>query len=87
MLLDLLRDCCGLSRKEVGQIDLKGAYSFFEVNKEKVQSVMEGFEGMEYRGRSVRVEVTDAKPAASKKGNTRSSKSFGKRKLKTASRW
>jgi ATP-dependent RNA helicase DeaD len=86
-LLDLVGDCCGLSRKDVGQIDLKGAYSFFEVDKGKVQSVLDGFDGVEYRGRTVRVEVTDAKPAASRKGKSRSSKSFGKRKLKTASRW
>jgi ATP-dependent RNA helicase DeaD len=34
-LLELLDDCCGITKKNVGKIDLKGAYSFFEIDKEK----------------------------------------------------
>lgn len=60
-LLELLDDCCGITKKNVGKIDLKGAYSFFEVDKEKSADVIKGFEGMEYAGRIVRVEITDQK--------------------------
>ena len=58
-LLELLDDCCGITKKNVGKIDLKGAYSFFEVDKEKSADVIKGFEGMEFAGRIVRVELTE----------------------------
>lgn len=58
-LLELLDDCCGITKKNVGKIDLKGAYSFFEVDKEKSADVIKGFEGMEFGGRVVRVEITE----------------------------
>ncbi|MGC4022774.1 MAG: DbpA RNA binding domain-containing protein [Cyclobacteriaceae bacterium] len=36
------------------KIDLKGAYSFFEVEKELTEQIMKGFvEGVEVRGRKV----------------------------------
>lgn len=58
-LLELLDDCCGITKKNVGKIDLKGAYSFFEVDKEKSADVIKGFQGMEFAGRVVRVELTE----------------------------
>lgn len=58
-LLELLDDCCGITKKNVGKIDLKGAYSFFEIDKEKSADVIKGFEGMEFAGRVVRVELTE----------------------------
>jgi ATP-dependent RNA helicase DeaD len=58
-LLELLDDCCGVTKKNVGKIDLKGAYSFFEVDKEKGPDVLKGFQGIEFAGRAVRVELTE----------------------------
>lgn len=58
-LLELLDDCCGITKKNVGKIDLKGAYSFFEIDKEKSADVIKGFQGMEFAGRVVRVEITE----------------------------
>jgi ATP-dependent RNA helicase DeaD len=58
-LLELLDDCCGITKKNVGKIDLKGAYSFFEVDKEKSQDVIKGFQGIEFANRAVRVELTE----------------------------
>jgi ATP-dependent RNA helicase DeaD len=58
-LLSLIDDSCGVDGRSVGRIELKGAYSFFEVEKEKANSILEGFKDMEYRGRQVRVEVTE----------------------------
>jgi ATP-dependent RNA helicase DeaD len=60
-LLELLDDCCGVTKKFVGKIDLKGAYSFFEIDKEKSADIIKGFQGMEFGGRSVRVELTEQK--------------------------
>ena len=60
-LLELLDDCCGVTKKSIGKIDLKGAYSFFEVDKEKSQDILKGFQGIEFAGRAVRVELTEQK--------------------------
>lgn len=60
-LLEMLDDCCGVGKKFVGKIDIKGAYSFFEVEKEKSDAIMPGFKGVEYQGRQVRVELTEGR--------------------------
>jgi ATP-dependent RNA helicase DeaD len=58
-MLELLDDITGLEKKDIGKIDLKGAYSFFEVEKEAVDKVLKGFQGgVDYQGRQVRVELT-----------------------------
>ena len=60
-LLELLDDCCGITKKSIGKIDLKGAYSFFEVDKDKSADIIKGFQGVEFAGRAVRVEITQEK--------------------------
>jgi ATP-dependent RNA helicase DeaD len=57
-LLGMICDYGSVSRDKVGKIDLKGAYSFFEIGKESTNQVMKGFEGVELRGRKVRLEMT-----------------------------
>jgi ATP-dependent RNA helicase DeaD len=47
-----------VTREAVGKIDLKGAYSFFEVDKKYTEQIMKGFEGVEVRGRKVRLELS-----------------------------
>jgi len=58
-LLAFLDDTCGVDGRSVGRIELKGAYSFFEVEKEKTDAILNGLKGVEYKGRQVRVEVTE----------------------------
>ena len=58
-MIEIIDDYAGLSKKDIGRIDLKGAYSFFEVENEKVDEVMKGLNGITYKGRPVRVEITD----------------------------
>jgi ATP-dependent RNA helicase DeaD len=60
-LLEILDDYCGVTKKFIGKIDLKGAYSFFEVEKEKADDIVKGFGNVEYQGRQVRVEVTEGR--------------------------
>ena len=67
-MLEVIDEFAGLEQKDIGQIELKGAYSFFEVEKEKVDKVLQGFKGVEYMGRPVRVEVTDSRSGASDGG-------------------
>lgn len=58
-LLDLICDFGEVDKKVIGKIDLKGAYSFFEIEKGVTEQVMKNFEGVEVRGRKVRLELTE----------------------------
>lgn len=60
-LLGLICDYGEVDKGKIGKIDIKGAYSFFEVEKDATQKIMAGFEGVEVRGRKVRLEMTGAK--------------------------
>ncbi len=57
-LLGLICDRTGLKGKDIGKIDVKGAYSFFEVDKSLTTTAREHLHGFEYKGRMVRVEIT-----------------------------
>jgi ATP-dependent RNA helicase DeaD len=70
-ILELIDDCSGVGKKHIGQIDLKGAYSFFEVEKAKSQDVLNGFNKVEYQGRAVRVEITAEKSGGGRSGGGR----------------
>lgn len=61
-LIEVIDECCGLGKKDIGKIELKGAYSFFEVDPDNVARVKDGFRDVAFRGRTVRVEVTGKKP-------------------------
>jgi ATP-dependent RNA helicase DeaD len=78
-LLELLDDCCGVTKKSIGKIDLKGAYSFFEVDKEKSQDILKGFQGIEFAGRAVRVELTEQKSGGGRSRERSESDSGGGR--------
>lgn len=60
-LLGLICDYGEIDKGKIGKIDLKGAYSFFEVEKGLAEQVIRGFEGVEVRGRKVRLEMTGAR--------------------------
>jgi ATP-dependent RNA helicase DeaD len=70
-LLELIDDYAGVGKKDIGRIDLKGAYSFFEVDNSKVEDVMKGINGITYKGRQVRVELTEGKDGGSPSSETR----------------
>ena len=82
-MLELIDELTGLGQKDIGKIDLKGAYSFFEVEKEMADKVVKGFQGAEYQGRQVRVEITDTKssesPRSSSSGSSPSRRDEGPR--------
>lgn len=84
-LLSLICDRTGLKGSAIGKIDLKGVYSFFEVEKQNTGMVRDRIHGFEYRGRIVRIEITaegdeNRKPSRSKgdKKHFRSDKGKGK---------
>jgi ATP-dependent RNA helicase DeaD len=58
-LLGLILDFSEVKKDKIGKIDLKGAYSFFEAEKDTTADIMKAFEGVELRGRKVRLELTN----------------------------
>ena len=70
-MLELIDEHSGLEKKDIGTIDLKGAYSFFEVEKNLADKVVKGFASVVYQ---VRVEITDSKSSGpSSSSSSRSS--------------
>lgn len=55
-LLGYICDTARVSGKSVGRIDMKGVFSFFEIEDSFVEHVFEGFKSAEFEGRSVRIE-------------------------------
>ncbi len=58
---DMLRYLCdtsGVRGNKIGRIDLKGVYSFFEVENDVVEKFVQGFKKAEHNGRSVRIEMS-----------------------------
>ncbi|SFD50434.1 ATP-dependent RNA helicase DeaD [Chitinophaga sp. CF118] len=58
---DMLRYLCdtsGVRGNKIGRIDLKGVYSFFEVENDVVEQFQQVFKKAEYNGRSVRIEMS-----------------------------
>jgi ATP-dependent RNA helicase DeaD len=64
-LLALICDRTRISREVIGKIDLKGAYSFFEVEKSVTPVIKDNLHGFEFKGRVVRIEVTESKGSES----------------------
>jgi len=57
---DMLGFICNnahVSGKAIGKIDLKGVYTFFEVENAVAEQVQSGFKSVDFNGRSVRVEL------------------------------
>lgn len=65
-LLRFVEDVTGIQKQSIGKIELKGAYSFFEVEKGNVDVVLQEFKGVEYKGRQIRVEVTERRAPGSR---------------------
>jgi len=71
---DLLGYICNntkISGRTVGKIDVKGVYSFFEVANEDVEKVQNGFKGIDFKGREVRIEISGEGTSSSRSGGER----------------
>lgn len=60
-LKDLIKDVAGLGRDDVFRADCMTSFSFFNVDQENVEKVLESFEGYELDGRRISVEITKKK--------------------------
>ena len=69
-LKDLLRDKTALTNDDFGGVDVKAAFSFFNVSKTKVESVFSAFEGFSIGNRQVSLEITKSSPDRSRGGRS-----------------
>jgi ATP-dependent RNA helicase DeaD len=69
-LKDLLRDKTALTNDDFGGVDVKAAFSFFNVSKTKVESVFSAFEGFSIGDRQVSLEITKSSPVRSRGGRS-----------------
>ncbi len=70
---DMLGFICNntkISGKSVGKIDLKGVFTFFEVEDAEVNKVIEGFKSVDFQGRSVRIEMAGDREGGSDRGGS-----------------
>jgi ATP-dependent RNA helicase DeaD len=72
-LKDFVSTVTGIQHADIHRVDVKGVYSFVNVDEANVENVMKTLHGSEYAGRQVRVEISGN---ANDTGRTRSS-SYG----------
>ncbi len=88
-LLSLVCDRSGVKGKDIGKIDVKGAYSFFEVDQSVSEVVRQHLHGFEFKGRIVRIELTgdrSERPSEPKERRERKTKNYSGKKDFGASR-
>lgn len=74
---DMLGFICNttkISGKSIGKIDLKGVFTFFEVEDAEVNKVFEGFKDVDFNGRQVRIEISGD---GGSRGGERRGRSYG----------
>lgn len=66
-LSEMIKQVGGLKHHEVGDIRLKGAYSFFDVPASMSENLVKAFNGFIFKGRRVRVEIQNERMEFPKK--------------------
>ncbi|MBE60639.1 MAG: DEAD/DEAH box helicase, partial [Candidatus Marinimicrobia bacterium] len=80
-LIGLINESLGSSNAEIGQIDIKKTFSFFEIEKAKEAQLMKGIQGKEFEGRPIALEISQEKPERKAHSKDRSfNRKRGKRK-------
>jgi len=66
-----------IAGSSIGRIDIKGVYSFIDIERSSAPSVIENFKGEVFKGRTVRVDISTE--GGARKSGGRSKHSFGER--------
>lgn len=77
---DLLGFVCNngkISGKSVGKIDLKGVFSFIEVENASAQELLANFKDVQFNGREVRIEVSGEATSGERRGGSGERRSGG----------
>ena len=70
-LMGLINEYTGLKDIEIGKIELLRNFSFFEVDSDFASAVLKAFDGKEYKGRKVSLEVAESKGRSGGSGRER----------------
>ena len=82
-LVRLVCDSCGLESKNIGPIDIKGNFAFFEVDSDKASKVLNGLKNGVYEGQKLFVEAAESANSGGKgKGRRKPVKKVRKAKRK-----
>lgn len=68
---DMLGFICNnakISGKSIGKIDLKGVYTFFEVENSVAETVQQNFKSVDFKGRDVRIELAGDRDGGGREG-------------------
>ncbi|MDM8159777.1 DEAD/DEAH box helicase [Labilibaculum sp. K2S] len=84
-LLTLIHKQCGVRGKNIGRVDLKGVFSFFDVEKEFTNDIVKGFAGAVVGGRSIRIEVSGDRPTSGGGDSHRKGRPRGERSDRSGS--
>lgn len=71
-LLRIICDSTGITKDAIGRIDIKGNFSFVNVNPEVSQLIIDSLSNQEYNGRQIRVEQSEEKGGGGGYGKSRS---------------
>ena len=74
-LLRLVCDNAGLSKTNVGKIDILNNFSFFEADNSHTSTIIDSLKNVDFEGKEMNVEVTNS--GAKSSGSGRSSRSSG----------
>lgn len=66
-----------ISGRTVGKIDVKGVYSFFEVQNADVDQVFNSFKNVDFKGRQVRIEIAGEGVSSNRGGGDRRDRGHG----------
>lgn len=61
-LLRLICDNAGISKGQIGKIDILNNFSFFEADKSEVDNIIKNSQGVDFEGSTMNVEITNSKP-------------------------
>ncbi len=79
---DMLGFICNharISGKSIGKIDLKGVYTFFEVDNDVAETVQNNFKDVDFQGRQVRIELAGDRDGGGREGGRGRSGGYSRR--------
>lgn len=80
-LLRLICDNTGISKAQIGKIDVLNNFSFFEADKTETDNIIANSQGVDFEGSTMNVEITNSKPKSERRsgggGRSRSNSSSG----------
>ena len=74
------------AKVEVGRIDLRPRFSFFEVPESEAQRVLQAMQGLQHKGRRVGVDLAEPAPSSSSLSSSSSGATSGRRSVASSDR-